>query len=73
MTGNVWEWCQDWEDSYSSSSQTNPTGADSGSDRVGRGGSWSDRAEVCRSSFRYCDAPDDRNNDIGLRLALSVH
>ena len=40
MSGNVWEWCNDWKGSYSSSSQSNPTGASSGSYRVLRGGSW---------------------------------
>ncbi len=39
MSGNVWEWCQDWFGSYSYGSQTNPTGVSSGSCRVCRGDS----------------------------------
>ena len=71
MSGNVWEWCHDWKGSYSSSSQVNPTGANSGSDRVLRGGSWYNTARLCRSSCRFSSAPDDRNGRLGLRLILS--
>ena len=71
MSGNVWEWCQDWKGSYSSSSQVNPTGANSGSFRVYRGGSWGSTAGFCRSSCRGYGTPDYRNSNLGLRLILS--
>ena len=73
MSGNVDEWCQDWYwyGAYSSSSQVNPTGANSGSDRVFRGGSWSGEARYCRSSYRLYYTPDHSNYSLGLRLVLS--
>ena len=71
MTGNVWEWCQDWKGTYSSSSQVNPTGATSGSLRVSRGGSWYNAARLCRSSYRSNITPGYRDINLGLRLVLS--
>ncbi|MCQ2324624.1 MAG: bifunctional serine/threonine-protein kinase/formylglycine-generating enzyme family protein [Paludibacteraceae bacterium] len=73
MSGNVWEWCQDRYGSYSSNSQTNPTGASGGSDCVFRGGSWYCYARFCRVSDRNYRTPSNRYSDVGLRLVLIPH
>ena len=70
MSGNVWEWCSDRYGSYSSSSQTNPTGPTSGSYRVLRGGSWLSNAQRCRVSDRDSTAPSYRDVNLGFRLVL---
>lgn len=70
MSGNVWERCQDWYGNYTQVSVTNPKGPSSGSRRVRRGGSWFNVAQVCRSSFRDDDFPDNRSGNVGLRLVL---
>ena len=71
MSGNVEEWCQDWATQYNSSSQVNPTGLNSGSVRMYRGGNFGCSARNCRSSYRYCSSPGYRYSYIGLRLVLS--
>ena len=70
MSGNVWEWCQDWKGNYSSGSQTNPTGPASGAYRVLRGGGWSIDASYCRVSNRSSSNPGSGNYYFGFRLVL---
>lgn len=72
MSGNVYEWCNDWyaSDYYKNSPSNNPQGPSSGSDRVLRGGSWLDFASNCCVANRYIYAPDGSYINDGLRLAL---
>ncbi len=71
MSGNVYEWCNDWKGSYNSSSQTNPKGASSGSRRVSRGGGWSSYAENCRVASRTDGTPGNGSSNLGFRLSRS--
>jgi formylglycine-generating enzyme required for sulfatase activity len=69
MLGNVWEWVNDWYGTYPSSAQTDPTGPVSASDRVHRGGSWTNNAPNVRSSVRYTGTPGITYWDLGFRVA----
>jgi len=69
MSGNVWEWCHDWHDVYSSSTQTNPTGPNCVSCRVIRGGGWSFGARDCWVANRFKYKPDISINHVGFRIA----
>jgi len=73
MSGNVWEWCSDWHDKYSSGSQHNPGGPSTGLCRVMRGGGWSSSVsmESCRVSRRGFECFSDHRFDArGFRLVL---
>ena len=74
MSGNVYEWCNDWYGSYYNSSQTNPIGPYSGFYRVLRGGCCSFLDEwFCRVSCRgHSYDPGGRFSNVGLRLVLEM-
>ena len=69
MHGNVWEWCADWYDD-SLSGGTDPSGPSSGVRRVLRGGSWINRAALCRAALRNRGTPGTRSDLLGFRPAL---
>ena len=74
MSGNVFEWCNDWYGSsyYSSSPGSDPAGPTTGSYRVPRGGSWSSFAIDCRVARRLKSSyPALRRSNYGFRLVLS--
>jgi sulfatase modifying factor 1 len=76
MCGGVWEWTRDWYDAgfYAESPEVNPSGPGEGEQRVLRGGSWSDVADVVTVSFRMAlrwDKEDPytvQSPNVGFRL-----
>jgi formylglycine-generating enzyme required for sulfatase activity len=68
--GNVWEWWVDWYGAYAGGAVTDPMGANTGSYRVFRDGSWNGDGQLCRSARRNWDGPSNRYYDLGLRVVL---
>lgn len=60
MSGNVWEWCYDWDPEYA------------GLLRVRRGGSWRNFAAYCRVGSSYKNGPKFGSPTIGFRLCQSA-
>lgn len=72
MYGNVGEWVWDYYGAYPSDTQTDPTGPETGTLRVYRGGGWNDFAKNMRSAYRATLEQDKGSFNLGIRLVLNA-
>ncbi len=80
MSGNVFEWVWDWHPCASNerctksypSENVDPTGWSYGSERVFRGGRFSDRAKYARVANRGMLPPSSRMKWVGFRIARTA-
>ena len=72
MHGNVSEWVWDYYGAYSTDAQTDPTGPETGTLRVYRGGGWNDFAKNMRSAYRATLEQNKGSFNIGIRLVRNA-
>jgi formylglycine-generating enzyme required for sulfatase activity len=68
MSGNVWEWTEDWSCSYTTHDRTDPVGKCGSDTHIIRGGSWLFDGNSARCGLRYTHRPQDRGPSLGVRL-----
>lgn len=71
MHGNLWEWVSDWYAAYPDGPVVDPTGPESGEDRVNRGGAWDYAAGNCRAARRDSYTPSVGSRYLGFRFVLA--
>lgn len=72
MSGNVYEFCQDFYGEYDAKSQTDPINTNKSVYHVARGGAWFSASYNCTVTNRVKMAKSERANGVGLRLAIDV-
>lgn len=69
MSGNVYEWCNDWKYEYTKEEQINPIGPEEGIIKASKGGSWHSSTRSLRVSNRDDDPPEFYSHNVGFRIA----
>ena len=72
MHGNVAEWCFDYYGEYDLENTNNPTGSETGTLKVNRGGAWNDYAKHLRSAYRASTTPTQSISTIGFRIVKNA-
>jgi sulfatase modifying factor 1 len=77
VTGNVWEWCQDWFGTANDRNRSgaNPAGPDTGTGRVMKGGSFLCHKSYCnryRVAARSSNTPDSSTSNMGFRCVIDA-
>lgn len=69
MSGNVYEWCNDWKYEFTEEEQINPMGPEEGFIKASKGGSWHSSTKSLRVSNRDDDPPEFYSYNVGFRIA----